>query len=69
MSFFIKCMAPNYQVNTLYCIKDRKPHRLNHPKSLDRDWFVSSREAAKAKADLQKRYSAWQWLKFVIERH
>lgn len=67
-TYFIKCKSPSYMPTALYVIKDNKPHRLNHPKSLDRDWFKNERDAAKAKRRLEKLYANWP-ITFAIERH
>lgn len=57
MSFFIKCLNPNYVQGVVYALKDGKPHRLNHPKSLDRDWFVRPSAAAKAKREAEQLFA------------
>ena len=69
MSFFIKCVNPNYLVNALYVVKDGKPHRLVDPRSLDRDWFKTPREAAAAKRKVERTFKlVAPSTKFRIER-
>lgn len=67
MSFFIKCISPSYVQGALYVVKASKPHKLNHPQSLDRDWFMDARKAAAAKRKLEATYANWP-VKFHIER-
>jgi hypothetical protein len=69
MSFFIKCVNPNYLRGVLYAVKDGKPHRLVDPRSLDRDWFTNPRDAASAKRRVERMYKAVApSTKFRIER-
>lgn len=68
MSFFIKCVAPTHQQGALYVVKDDKPHRLNHPDSLDRDWFLTELKAQQAKRKLERVYANYRSLKFFINR-
>lgn len=69
MAFFIKCVNPNYLVNALYVIKNGKPHKLADPRSVDRDWFKTSRDAAAAKRKVERMFkAAAPSTKFRIER-
>lgn len=69
MSFFIKCINPNYLRGALYAVRKGMPCRLNDPRSLDRDWFLTARQAAKAKREVEKKYAfAAPSTKFRVER-
>lgn len=70
MSFFIKCINPNYLRSALYVVKDGKPHRLNDPKSLDRDWYKTPKAAAVAKRKVEATFAMnAPSTKFRIEKH
>jgi hypothetical protein len=69
MSFFIKCVNPNYLRNALYVLRNGRPHRLPDPRSLDRDWFTNPRKAAEAKREAEKMFKlVAPSTKFRIER-
>lgn len=70
MSFFIKCINPNYVQGVLHVLKNGKPHRLSHPRSLDRDWFKTPRDAASAKRKAERLFAmVAPSTKFRIEEH
>lgn len=57
MSFFIRVINPNFVQGTVHVLKDGKPHKLPDPKSLDRDWYVTSRKAVEAKRRAENMFS------------
>lgn len=57
MSFFVKVINPNFVQGSLHVLRGGKPHRLAHPKSLDRDWFVTGKQASAAKKKAEQMFS------------
>lgn len=67
MSYFIKCISPSHLQGVIYAVRNGMPHKLNHPRSLDRDWFTTPRKAAAAKRRAERLF-ANNPITFRIER-